>query len=502
MMKRIGLLTLVGLLAALTVAAAEKRGPASFVEKKFTVNFKNTPIREALDLIVRQAGMTLESDSDLKGSVSYAFTNVTLMEALNTLARDNQIAYDVKGNIISITQGTSAATEASGPVGDFRFRDIKIQYAKATDLLSTIATQLKKEESIVANASSNSLIFYGSTKSFNRIKDLVSLYDQKPLQILIEAEIVETTANFARDIGIQLGDLQAVGSVIPTLTGSISGPGPSNPNFQAAYSMGTTADGRLMQAKIQAAESVGDAKVVSRPRVYTLNNQKAAIHSGITYNVKTLSAISNGTGGATAGGGSSGGTSGSSGTNVAGGIQQISSGLELEVTPTIMGGDMVRLAIKVVKSEPDEGSAVDGIPGIVDNSADSTLIVKSGTMATLAGLLKNSVSKSNNRVPFLGSIPIIGWLFSSHSDRDRATELVILITPHIMNIGEQKTTANAAGSVAGTGAGAVGAVGAQQAVAPSSSSGQPVSGAVNPTAPQTSTQASEAPNGGANSTSP
>lgn len=434
------LLIVVLSLGAAIALAADRRGPASFVDKKFTVNFKNTPIKEALELIVRQAGLTLETEADLTGNVSYAFSNVTLEEALNTLAKDNKISFHLRGNVISVSQSGSVI-DSAGPVGDFRFREVSVRYVKASELLSTVAPLVKKDESVVANQYANSLIFFGSVKTHEKIKELVGLYDQKPSQVLIEAQIIETTANFARDIGISLGDLQpATAGFTPQLTGSVTTPGPTSANFTGAYKLGVSPDGRVLEAKITAAESAGDAKVVSRPKIYTLNNQRAIIHSGITYNVKTLSAVSNGSGSSTSTGSTTGGTSGT----VTGGLQQISAGLQLEVTPTIMGQEAIRLAIKVVKSEADEGSAVDGIPGIIDNSAESSLVVKNGTTAMLGGLIKNTNSKTNNRVPFLGTLPLIGWLFSSHSDRDRATELVILITPTIAGIQEKNASVGGA----------------------------------------------------------
>lgn len=203
--------------------------------------------------------------------------------------------------------------------------------------------------------------------------------------------------------------------------------------------VGNLAGGNL-EVMLSAAESNGDARVISRPKVVTLNNTPATINSGVSFYIKTLSAIVAGGGGASGGGG-----------GIGGGVSQLNAGLSLSVTPTIMGKDLVKLLININNSSPDEAQAVEGIPGILNNSAQTSVIIAEGRTAVIAGLVKNTGGKSSAGVPFFQHIPILGALFRNSTYSDRNNELVMFITPQIVtpqmdlkaikNFGEPKIAA-------------------------------------------------------------
>jgi len=267
------------------------------------------------------------------------------------------------------------------------------------------------------------LLLFSSLNTYKQVKTFITLYDKRPSQILIEAEIVETTKSFARDLGVSFGDMNATQGNAPTA--GIINPSQSDPSLVLRGLLGSI-NGRILEARLLAAETRGDAKIISRPKVFALNNKKATIHSGITYNIKTLSAVT------TAATGSSGSNS-STPTAVTGGIVSIASGLELDVTPTVVGEGLVRLQVKVVNSEPDAATSVDGIPGINDNSADTSILVRTGETATMAGLIKNKKSDSTTGAPWISKVPVIGWLFSSKQVSDQTSELMIFLTPHVVD---------------------------------------------------------------------
>jgi type IV pilus assembly protein PilQ len=299
------------------------------------------------------------------------------------------------------------------------FRSIPILYANLHEILIHIQKTLQPGESAVADDSNNALVVFSGPETVAQIQSFIKLFDTRPTQILIEAQIVETTKNFARSLGVSWGE-----TTIPHANGStvtITNPGPSG-NVSLRGLLGSI-DGHLLEANLTAAESRGDAKIVSRPKVFTLNNHKAIIHSGLTYNIKTLSGVAS----------SSAGPSANAG-QLTGGITAITSGLELEVTPGVVGDGLIRLAIKVKNSEPDLGSSVDGIPGLNDNSAETSILVKGGQTATMAGLLKNTASKNTSGVPWISHIPVIGWLFSANANSDVTSELMIFLTPNIVDV--------------------------------------------------------------------
>ena len=249
-----------------------------------------------------------------------------------------------------------------------------------------------------------------------------------PQQLLIEAQIIEIKKNKSRELGINYGDVSNISlSKVSKPTGLMTNPGPKDPFGILKFGLGSVA-GRVLEARIAMAESEGDAKVISRPKIITLNNVEASINSGVTFNVKTLTTSAN----SVSSDSDSSSSSSSSSSDISGGIQQITAGLSLNVLPSIVGDNKIKLAINVTNSEPDESTGVDGIPGIVDNSAKSTLIIESGKTAVLAGLIKNSNSRSQGGIPYLSKIPILGALFRGSTRTDRDFETLIFITPKII----------------------------------------------------------------------
>jgi type IV pilus assembly protein PilQ len=421
-------------------------------EERFSINFRNTALSDALQLIAGKGHLQLKMPKDLEGRVNYSIRNSTLADALDSIATSNEIDYQIRGGFLVIAKKKSDSTTApaslstSGPATNvdtrhpaslnpaspyekpgqgLTYRSVPVMYASARDLSQQLQKNLINGETIVSDDSNNVLLLFSTLGTYEQVKTFINLYDRRPSQILIEAEIVETTKSFARDLGVSWGDMNP--TVGDPSTGGIINPSQPNPNLVLRGLLGSI-NGRLLEARLLAAESRGEAKIVSRPKVFALNNKKATIHSGLTYNVKTLSAVT--TGGSSA----SSGSSNSSPSAVTGGIVSITSGLELDVTPTVVGDGLVRLVVKVTNSEPDVGSGVDGIPGLNDNSAETSVLVRGGDTATMAGLIKNSNSKNQSGVPWLSHIPVLGWLFSSNQKSEATSELMIFLTPHIIEV--------------------------------------------------------------------
>lgn len=403
------------------------RTPASFLEKKFSIEVNDLGLKELLRLIGEQGGVKFDAGTIGDVKVSYSFQETTLKEALDKISKDQGFNYRIAGNIIYVESVESESAEKA-TLGQERtlqgssVRVLQVRHASAKEISEKVPKSFfKPAESLHIDETSNSLVFYGSGASFSRLNEFVRAFDRVPAQIVIESQIVETSKNFIRDVGFRWGSTEnnpAVGHGTAG-NGYINTGSPSNPNFVGKLLLGWV-DGKTLEAHLMAAESTGDAKIISRPNVMTLNNQVATINSGVTFNVKTLSSTTTGGNGSTPG------------QNVVGGLQQVSAGLKLQVLPVIVGEKLIRLKINVTNSEPNDSLAVDGIPGIVDNSAATSVIVQDGQTAALAGLIKSSLSNSENRAPLLASIPILGWLFKSQSKKDRTSELVILITPRVL----------------------------------------------------------------------
>ena len=404
------------------------------LDARMSMNVKDTSLKNVLEIMAAKAGLELVLESDPNVNVTLAQNNATVKQILEKISTEQQIEYSVAGNKLIINKRYLGNPTS---IGDSHL--IPIKYASVTDVSSKISNIIGAEERIMVDERTSSLIFVGSRRSFERIMRLVQMIDLPPKQIMIEAQIVETSNMFLRNLGVALGDLSDTRLRNDTrMTGFTTNAGPSSPNISLKAILGRV-DGRNLDMRITAAESNGDARVISRPKVMTLNNQQARINSGITYSIKTLSAINaggvggvGGVGGGAVGGGAVGGVGGVGGAGMlAGGVTSVNAGLTLNILPSLVGNDQVRLQVDINNSQPDEGTAIDGIPGILTNSANTSVIVKNRETAVIAGLIKQSKTNSSSGVPILSSIPLIGALFKSDSKSDRNNELVIFITPTV-----------------------------------------------------------------------
>ncbi len=412
------------------------------VDAQFDLNVKDSPLRGVLEMIAARAGLQLVLGQDPNVNVSISQTGVTARQLLDQIASNQQIEYLITGNQLIINRRSLGTS-----IGDSHL--IHVQYANASDIAGKVRPVMTTDERIVVDERENNLVFMGSRTNFEKIKSLVTLLDSPPRQIMIEALIVETTHSFMQQLGISVAGL---GDTVNT-------PGPVRPygTFK------TVLDGinsKTLEVKLTAAENNGDARVISRPKVITLNNKTAQIQSGITYHVKTLSnvmmngqnnqvggnagmmggmgggmgmGIGGGMGGAGGIGGMGGVGGGIGGGFAAGGLIPVRAGLSLNILPTVVGTEDIKLVVDIDNSTSDMGSAVDGIPGIFQNSANTNVIVKNKQTAVIAGLIKQQKSKSSGGVPILSDIPLIGLLFKSSSKIDENNELVIFLTPTMGN---------------------------------------------------------------------
>jgi type IV pilus assembly protein PilQ len=413
--------------AALPLASsADNRSPASVLtEKIFSVNVNGATAENVIRMIAQKAGAQVKIDGDLSKRVSYNFSNTTLENALTRMASDVGFEYSIRGDLLSVAKTGPKGTAA----GAQSVKLIEMRFMDAEEMAEKLKTMLGTGEEVHVDKRLNALVIVGSEAAYRRAVEFVALFDRLPQQIMIEAKIVQTNNNFSRELGFQVGDLgdptmnnqsRATGLSTPALS--------QTPTFQGKYRIGVM-DNRALDIRLIAAEAKGDAKIISRPKVVTINNTRALINSGLVFNVKTLSNVTTTN--------SSDTETGSSGTVVTGGIERVEAGLQLGVLPSIVDKHLVRLLVDVNNSEPDRTISIDGIPGISTNSANTSIIVENGSTAVIAGLIKQSKTNGRSGVPFLSDIPILGMLFRTDVQGEINNELVILITPKILaNPGE------------------------------------------------------------------
>lgn len=394
----------------------------------FDIRFRAAPLREVLQFLAWLSGINIIIPEGIEGVVNINFYEIAVGDALNSVIKASDLDYTVEGNVIRVAaEGDFKETGENLKTETFRLR-----FATATKISSSVQKLLSASGSVIDDARTNSLIVRALPATLDNVRRFVQDIDIRDAQVLIESKILEATRTFSRSLGIQWGVNRSSGTVRPvgsTDVGTADSGRPFNVNLGATSP--TSALGLLVGSiggtdidiLISAAEERGDLYIVSDPSIVTSNGQPARIRSGTTLLIRTTGDI---TIGATDGTSTTAGSEGS-------GLQEIDTGVELKVTPQISVGQYVKLDIEATTSQPDFSRAVDGIPVILENIATTTVLVRDGETTIIGGLSRLNDNLSNQRVPFLSKIPLLGLLFKNKNRVRENSELMVLITPHIIH---------------------------------------------------------------------
>jgi type IV pilus assembly protein PilQ len=275
----------------------------------------------------------------------------------------------------------------------------------------------------------NTLIIKDIPKTIPAAKNLVKSLDTKTPLVLIEARIIEASRSFQSELGVKWGFLigsnpKLGGGVTPTGTSSLTGGTVNNVVDLAAVARtavpGATAATGIIEAifskgtlknldiAISAHENQGDAKVISSPKIATLDNKEASIEQGLRIPYLKLT------------------TEGTVTTDF------IDANLKLTVTPHVTNDGNIKMILKVKKDAPDWGHTVEGVPSIDKKEAISEVLIKDNGVVVIAGVY--SIEKDNNaeNIPLFHKIPLLGWLFKRETKDDTRKDLLIFICPKIL----------------------------------------------------------------------
>jgi len=383
----------------------------------YFIEFYNADVRKALQLLAKVDSINLILPEALAGKVTVSFINTGVMEVIASILRVNELEYAVENGIMRVGK-----SEQFKDGSDLKVYTAALRYATAQDTQEKIKTFLSERGSSTFDARTNTIIVKDHANVIDNVRNFLVSIDQKDPQVSIEARIIDASRSFSRSLGIQWGMTSGPNNIIlrgNQDVGSISGsPNVGTiANFPAASPtsgvdllIGRLPGNTSLQAQLSAAESNGSIRIISKPNVTTLNNKEANIQSGLTLYVKT-----------------------DSGTDDGPQIQSIETGVELSVTPQITINRMIKLSITAVESEADFSRTVDGIPAIINNTVTSTVLIPDGETAVIGGLLKVRTSKEKKGVPGISKVPVLGWLFQSTTRTKDDNELMIFITPKIID---------------------------------------------------------------------
>lgn len=429
---------------AVVIQAAD--GTKTYTGRLISLDLQDTDIDNALRIIAEVSNLNIIASEDVAGKVTLRLIDVPWDQALDVILKTNGLDQVKEGNVIRIApveklraerEALKAAQDARKQLEELQVRYIRVSYARVTDIKEQVESVLSERGSVSVDERTNQIVVKDIGEGQDKVAELVKKLDLRTPQVLLETQIVEASRALLRDLGFQWNFKYArapqygnqTGWNFPSsmvLTGSGEGGNfvdfPAGEGSAAISAVLDSADGaRALTARLSALETEGKVKVISRPQVATVNNEKAEISSVETVRVRLPSSgtsVATGAGATASGGGSTA-------------FQEIEVGIHLTVTPQASPDYYVLMDIDA-KSSTFSGRTVDNIPNTIDRKATSTILVKSGQTFALGGVYRIEDRDTVEGLPFFKDIPVIGTVFRRSAIDKQHQELIFFITPHIV----------------------------------------------------------------------
>lgn len=422
---------------------AEKLVEVDKKTNKITMNFKDTEIRVVLEAIATNVGISIIAGKDVKGPVSFRVTDVAWEKGLDELLKAYGYAYVKDENIVRVT--TLDALKAENVTTEV----FVLNYAKAETVSKSVQEMLSERGKINTDTTSNVVIITDIPTNIVKIKEVITRIDSRTPQVMIEAKIIETTLSSTETLGIDWTTRVTVsGAKRPTLLPwqreqrsqdfyPLGDPAATAPAFTGGgnstdfpYTVASnftfgTLDFTSLKAVLEVLKTTGDSKIVSNPRVVTLSGKEAKIVVGTVLYIPTYERNSN------------------TGQMEVTGYTEKDIGIKLTVTPTIneQGYIVANLHPEVSELLGWEQLTTDiRVPTISTREATTEVMIKDGYTIVLGGLIKENITDSRTGIPLLKDIPIFGFLFGKKTKSVTKTDLLVFITPRIVNEGIKADT--------------------------------------------------------------
>jgi len=441
---------------------------------RVSINYQNGDVRALLRLMAEELGLNAVISETVTGTTTLVLKDVPADQVIDIIFQQKGLDMRKKGNIIMIAPRDEIATreklefESKQQISDLepiKLEQFVLNYQKANDVARLLAGQplaggvqgtvqriLSKRGSAVADPQSNIIFVNDIPTKLEEIRTFIKAIDIGARQVLIEARVVEANDDFNRSLGVKMNFLNrraeqignsgvgigggaytppvttsttTIANGVPT-TNTTFTPGAQTstntlgvnlPSFTStggtlAFSLFNASLTRILNLELAALESDGVGKLISSPRVITANNVKAKIEDGTEIPYVTTS--------------SSGGTT----------TQTVSfkpAKLSLEATPQITPEGTVKMNLIIKKEEADWTRAILGNPPIKSSIVETNVVVENGGTVVVGGVFVTNSQASTEKVPLLGDIPFLGWLFKYKNDLGTRRELLVFITPKILS---------------------------------------------------------------------
>jgi type IV pilus assembly protein PilQ len=426
--------------------------------RRIDIDLKDADVHNVLRLLADTGHVNIVTADDVAGTITIRMHNVPWDQVLDVVLQAKGLGMVRQGNLIRVAPLAQLQKEREFRIAQqkqeyeltpLETRLIPVSYARADELQARAKDLLSPRGSLAVDERTNVLIARDVAGNLNYVEELVRSLDTQTAQVLVEARIVEGTSNYTRDIGIQWGGDVTFGpatgnptglafpSSISTAGGAYDNSAPTAglspfqstvaiPNFAVNLpaAVGTGAGGALgmtfgsidnalsLNLRLSAAESSGLVRIVSAPRIMVLDNRDARINQGTLIPYSQVSAL---------------------------GVQTTfqEAKLQLLVHPHVTAEGSISMHVKITRDEPDfNQTAANGAPTILKREAETDLLVMDGHTAVIGGIYTRNTGRNLDQVPFFGDIPILGVLFQHRQANDARGELIVFITPHIVNRSE------------------------------------------------------------------
>ncbi len=437
---------------------------AGYAGEKLSLNFQNIEVRAVLQVIADFTGLNIVTSDTVTGSLTLRLKDVPWDQAMDIITQSKGLAVRKTGNVILVAPAEELATKEKQALDatqqienleTLRTEVFTLKYMKAVDLVKIITDSkqkiLSKRGSAVSDERTNNVFVQDTPKYLEQVQAIINKTDVAVRQVMIESRLVIADDKYSKSLGARFGVTQSItagnsksimsgslgnrptaytdgeitqgthnGSIQTLTTGgntltSSDGLPDLNSNLPVSNAFGSFAysflhlpAGILLNLELTAMESDGRGKVISSPRITTANQHKAKIAAGTEIPYTEAS--------------SSGATT----------VSFKPAVLSLEVTPQITQDDKIIMELDVKKDSV--GAYVGGnIPSINTQSINTQVIVGNGETAVLGGIYEQTVRNDVEKVPFFGDLPIMGNLFRRKTTQNDRTELLIFVTPKLMD---------------------------------------------------------------------
>ncbi len=398
------------------------------LSKKISVEFVDTPIDDVIRIIADQANVDILKSPNVSGSVTVTLTEVPLEEALNNILSVHNCTYELTNNMIRVV----TASEKIDKPEPLRTETFEIIYSDIEEIVKALEKFISQQGTVSSVQGTSYIIVTDTESKIREITNLIDIIDCITPQILVEARIYDVTSKDRLDLGIEwnagtntshsggLGTNPSAGRTDPFITSGFTGATSKAETTTGAMRFGWLNPSIDIDLMLKAQQENINAKLLANPRILVLDNETA--------NIKIVSEIPYQELQESSAGGSVGTTA----------FREV--GVELEVTPHLASRDnMIRLRLKPVFSVVTGEVQVAGVnvtypqPVVDRREANTVLLIKHGHTVVLGGLRKKETTVQVNKIFLLGDLPIIGPLFRFHGEEDTTSELVVFITPWIVN---------------------------------------------------------------------